>query len=219
LPLSLLWVACDLAGALAGGRGYPHYFLPLAASLSVTAGLTYWFLVDGTDGARRTGINGAVFALILGPLLIPQILDVRQLMQWGFFANQRYDGANDWEAVAAHLNALHDPSDTLFTWDYMPGVYFATGMHSPVRLLSAHRIFDSVYSHWKFGEEVSRRIEQAPPTFLVDGWNNAAMESLRAGDPLYRRFREFIERHYVSIYTVGRFRVYKYWGSRKVAGE
>jgi Dolichyl-phosphate-mannose-protein mannosyltransferase len=32
-PLALLWVVFDLAGALAGGRNYPHYFLPLAASL------------------------------------------------------------------------------------------------------------------------------------------------------------------------------------------
>jgi hypothetical protein len=30
--LTLLWVCADLAGALAGGRHYRHYFLPLTSS-------------------------------------------------------------------------------------------------------------------------------------------------------------------------------------------
>jgi hypothetical protein len=219
-PLALLWAAFDLAGALAGGRGYPHYFLALAASLSVAAGFTYWFLIDGiSDAARRLGIDKAIFALIIGPLLFPQLLDVRELTRWVLFPNERHAWAKDWEAVATHLNTICSPSDTLFTWDYMPGVYFTTDMKSPTRLLDAHYIFDSAYSHRRFGEEILRGLQQAPLTFIVDGWNNADKESLRAGDPVYRKFREFIEHNYVWIYTSGRFRVYRHQAPGKAAGE
>jgi len=85
--------------------------------------------------------------------------------------------------------------------------------------LGAHYIFDSAHSHRRFGEEILRGLEQTPPTFLVDGWNNAAKERLRAGDPLYGKFRELIEHHYVWIYTAGKFRVYRHQAPGKAAGE
>jgi hypothetical protein len=218
-PLALLWVVFDLAGALAGGRSYPHYFLTLAASLSVTAGLTYWFLIGGiSDAARRSAIDKAIFALIIGSLLLPQMLDIRQLRQWILLPSERHAWAKDWEAVVTHLNAIRGPSDTLFTWDYMPGVYFTTEMNTPTRLLDAHYIFDSAHSHRKFGEELLRGLEQ-PPTFLVDGWNNPAKERFRAGDPVYRKFREVLEQNYVWLYTVRRFRVYRHQTHAKVVGE
>ena len=61
-PLALLWFAFDLAGALAGGRNYAHYFLPLAASLSVVAGVTYWSL------AREHSELGTLVGYRQGPL-------------------------------------------------------------------------------------------------------------------------------------------------------
>jgi hypothetical protein len=74
-PLALLWVALDLAGALARGRYYPHYFLPLAVSLSVLAGVTYWFLVESLPNqAGWWGIDKALFAFIIGPLIFAQAL-------------------------------------------------------------------------------------------------------------------------------------------------
>jgi hypothetical protein len=209
-PLALLWVVFDLAGALAGGRGYQHYFLPLAASLSVAAGFTYWFLIGGISGAaRQAGIDKVIFALVLGPLLLPQLSDIHQFMRWVFFPSERHAWTSEEQAVAAHLNAVRGPSDTLFTWDYMPGVYFTTEMKSPIRLLDAHYIFDSQYSHSRFGEEILRGLEQTPPTFIVDRGGNATEESLRAGDPVYRKFRESIEHNYIWIHTAGTLTVYR----------
>jgi hypothetical protein len=112
--------------------------------------------------------------------------------------------------VATHLNGVRGPSDTLFTWDYMPVVYFTTEMKSPIRLLDAHYIFDSQYSHSKFGEEILRGLEQTPPTFLVDRKDNASEESLSAGNPVYRKFREFIQRNYVWCHTAGTITVYRH---------
>jgi hypothetical protein len=96
----------------------------------------------------------------------------------------------------------------------MPVVYFTTEMKSPIRLLDAHYILHSQYSHSRFGEEILRGLEQTPPTFLVDRGDNATEESLRAGDPVYRKFREFIEHNYVWIHTAGSLAVYRHQPSR-----
>jgi hypothetical protein len=137
-------------------------------------------------------------------------------MRWVFFPSERHAWTSEEQAVAAHLNAVRGPSDTLFTWDYMPGVYFTTEMKSPIRLLDAHYIFDSPYSHSKFGEEILSGLEQTPPTFLVDRVDNAAEEILRAGDPVYRKFREFIEYNYVWIHTADTFTVYRHQAQSKL---
>jgi hypothetical protein len=138
-PLALLWVVFDLAGALAGGRNYPHDFLPLAASLSVVAGITYWSLMEGIPKqAGWWGVDKALFARIVGPLIFAQVLDVRQMRSWARGSSER-PAVKSQEAVATYLNTIRSSSDTLFTWDYLlPRIYFATEMKSPTRLLDAN---------------------------------------------------------------------------------
>jgi Dolichyl-phosphate-mannose-protein mannosyltransferase len=218
-PLALLWVVFDLAGALAGGRNYPHYFLPLAASLSVVAGLTYWFLVESIPNQPGWwGLDKALFALIVGPLIFAQVLDVRQMLSWARGSSER-PAVKSREAVATHLNAIRSPSDTLFTWDYLPRIYFATEMKSPMRLLDAQHIFDSAQAHRRFGEEIVRGLNRTPPTFMVEGWRRADREHLGIGDPVYRKFQEFLETNYVRIYTFDNLRLYRHQTRSKVIGE
>lgn len=218
-PLALLWVVFDLAGALAGGRYYPHYFLPLAASLSVVAGVTYWFLMESIPKrAGWWGIDQALFALIVGPLIFAQAPDVQQMRDW-VRGSSEHPAAKSQEAVATHLKMLRSPSDTLFTWDYLPRIYFVTGMKSPMRLLDAHHIFDSAHAHKRLAEEITQGLNRIPPTFIVDGWRRADRERLGAGTPVYRKFQELLETDYVRIYTVDNLRLYRYQTRPKVVGE
>jgi hypothetical protein len=218
-PLALLWVVSDLAGALAGGRNYPHYFLPLAASLSVVAGVTYWFLVESIPNqAGWSDINKALFAIIVGPLIFAQVLDVRQMRSWARGSSER-PAVKSREVIATHVNTIRSPSDTLFTWDYLPRIYFMTEMKSPTRLLDAHYIFDSAQAHGRFAEEITRGLNRVPPTFIVDGWRRADRARLGAGDPVYRKFQEFLETDYVLIYTVDDLRLYRHQTRPKVIGE
>jgi hypothetical protein len=112
------------------------------------------------------------------------------------------------------VNAVRGPSDTLFTWDYMPVVYFTTEMKSPIRLLHAYYILHSQYAHSKFGQEILRGLKQTPPTFLVDRVDNASGKSLTAGDPVYRKFRDFVEDNYVWIHNADTLIVYRHQPSR-----
>jgi hypothetical protein len=121
-----------------------------------------------------------------------------------------------WEAVAIHLKTIRSPSDTLFLWDYLPRIYFATEMKSPMRLLSAHYLFDSAQSRRKFAEEIMQGLKEAPPTYIVDGWRTAYRERRWAGDPTYRKFREFLAHNYSSIYTADNLSIYRYQSHSEV---
>jgi hypothetical protein len=202
-PLALLWVVFDLAGALAGGRNYAHYFLPLTVSLSVLAALACWFLIDAAGERRPWGMNKALFALIVGPLVFPQLLDA-----WELKTGDR-PRIKSWEAVVDRLNAIRGPADTLFTWDYMPLIYVATDMKTPIRLMDAHNIFDSSEAHRKFGGKIMEGLRRTAPTFVVDGWDNARRERLGSSDPIYKDFRDFLATRYVLVYDVDNLKVYK----------
>jgi hypothetical protein len=215
-PLALLWVAFDLAGALAGGRYYPHYFLPLAASLSVLSGVAYWFLLESIPHqAGWWGVDKAIFGLIIGPLIFAQALDVRQLRSLAQGAGER-PGVKAQETIATYLNTIRGPSETLFTWDYLPRTYLMTEMKSPTRLLDAHYIFDSDEAHKRFAEEIIGGLKQAPPTFIVDGWRRAHRERLGIGDAVYGEFQEFLQTNYSLIYSAQNLKLYRHQTRAKI---
>jgi len=218
-PLALLWVAFDLAGALAGGRYYPHYFLPLAASLSVLSGVAYWLLVESIPHQEGWwGVDKAIFGLIIGPLIFAQALDVRQMRSLAQGTRER-PGVKAQETIATYLNTIRNPSETLFTWDYLPRTYLLTAMKSPMRLLDAHYIFDSDQAHKRFAEEIIGGLKQTPPTFIVDGWRRADRERRGMGDAVYGEFQEFLKTHYSLIYTAENLKLYSHQSRPKIVRD
>jgi len=205
----LLWTFFDLAGALAGGRNYRHYFLALAPSLSVAAGFAYWFILETIPrGPRTRGVNKIIFALIIGPLLVGQASDACSMHSLLFPGEHLV--VRPTELVATHLNTIRCPHDTLFSWDFLPRIFFVTDMKSPTRLLDAHYIFDSAESRRRFAEQTLREIRHAPPTFIVDGSDRTASAlPFMTMDQVYKKFREFLDDRYVLIYTAGSLRVYR----------
>lgn len=209
-PLALLWVACDLAGALAGGRNYRHYFLTLAPSLSVAAGFTYWALLARLPhDARARGWAVILGAFIVGPLVVAQAADMRQVLGWGLWPAEPQEKSSS-ELVAAQLNAIRRPSDTLFTWDYQPRIYLATNMRSPTRQLDGHYLYDFGGSATRYGEELWRTLRRAPPTFIVDGWSATAEAPPEVRDPIYGQFRELLANQYTLLYTAGNLALYRH---------
>jgi len=208
LPLVLLWIGFDLWGALAGGRGFAHYFLPLTLSLSVAAGLTFWVLTESPgEKTLNRSVCAALFVLILAPLVPYQTLDLGEVLR--FIVRDEQPAVRPWKRIASQLNALREPSDTLFVWDYLPGIYLATEMRSPTRQLFAFRIFHSPEFHRRFGEEIMRELRTCPPTFVVDGTTDQDMPALAARDSVYREFREFVEKHYTPVDTVEGLNLYR----------
>lgn len=227
-PLAILWVLADLAGALAGGQNWPHYFLCLAPSLSVMAGLAVWSIVgseqkDEMPAATRGfalpnfATRNLVFALVLGPLLLTQARDVLRLRN--FYSQDGYVDAwvaeglpdtippqlqafdNELQDVSAYLNRVRKPGDTLFSWVYLPTLFFNTGMRSPTRPLDAELLtwFWRAQNH--FGKEILRDLRRSPPTFIVDiVGTHPAQVIADEENPVYLQFQRFVRRSYEVVY-------------------
>jgi hypothetical protein len=173
--------------------------LPLASSLAVAAACTYGVLIATRPEAHAGGQAGHL-RLIIGPLLFTQASDVGRVLRWVLLPTER-PGVSPWQVVAHQLTGIQHPGDTLFSWDYFPGIYFTTAMNSPTRHLDAHNIFDFTAAHDQSGTEILHALRRSPPTFILDGWTTPSDERLRARDPVYVEFRVWLEVHYVLMDT------------------
>jgi Dolichyl-phosphate-mannose-protein mannosyltransferase len=204
LPLVLLWFLFDLAGALAGGRNYPHYFLALVPSLSVAAGLIYWLVLDGNDDRAFSNVPRVTFFfLIVGPLLFAQLRDVGKLQ----YSLQQNGKRSRWNEIADYLNTLRGPADTLFTWQYLPPIYYATGIKNAMPLLGGHYIKANPVAAERMGKDIMRRLEETPPTFIIDSSENPEVE--KQTNPIYIRFTQILEKRYELLRVKEEFRIYK----------
>lgn len=214
MPLTLLWVLADLCGALAGGRNYHHYFLCLIPSLSVGAGLAYWFVTDKIRTETAGAANTVILILVLGPLLFPQAQDVLRLRDALYTSSASLPSQNPEELVAAYLNKVRKPGDTLFIWNYLPMIYFETEMPSPTVLPDAHYLRDCRNCREMFGPELLNQLKSSPPNFIVDGTPHPSSIAARHPNSTYASFYEFVEEHYDMSYAVNfhapsRLRVYR----------
>jgi len=199
----VLWVLGDLAGALAGGRNYAHYFLTLTPSLSLLGGLAYWTLAAPLGGAPATRqARLVVAALLLGPLLVAQMHDANKLRYALTHAR-----AKDFEDRGIEFLAnTRQPADTLFTWNCLPRFYFALKMRSPSRYLCADYIHDSPVTAAKIRERIFNDLEHQPPSFLVYKTDNPIVRV--ADDTANRWFYHFIEQHYRLAFFENSLRIY-----------
>lgn len=208
--LIIFWGLFDLLGAMAGGRYYAHYFLALAGSLSIAGALSFWFLTGLAEGAIVRPLNAALAVIMLGPLLLTQTLDARHLARWILIPAER-PGYGAWQQVAEHLDRVRAPEDTLFTWDYFPGIYLQTGMTSASRQMDSRHIYTSQPAYVTNGAEIIREIRTHAPTFVVDGVqeDRGSMPAFVGDDPVLMEFQAFIKKEYVEIYRAGNLTLYK----------
>jgi dolichyl-phosphate-mannose-protein mannosyltransferase len=199
--LALMWAGSDLAGAMAGGRNYAHYFLPLTASLSLLGGLAYWRLTATLGPARYARFGIAV--LLLSPLLLTQLQDANHLR--GVLTQGRPPEVG--ERALAFLVAARQPSDTLFTWDCLWAWHFATHMRSPSRYLCAEYIRDSPVTAATVQDRIVTELAHHPPTFLVD--TTADPLARAAADAAYRWLHDFLAHQYRVAFAAHSIRIYR----------
>lgn len=194
--LILMWVLFDLIGAVAGGRNYSHYYLPLAASLSAAAGLALWVLLPPKPLPARRLRVASLGALLLAAPAFEAAMDTNRLIRI-VGGGSRVDRI--WEGAAAHLKEAGEPGQTLFTWNFVPALYLETGMRSPIRLASAQYLSDSPQSARRFGPEIITGLTASPPAFLVDGGPPPEGPS-EAGEAYHAAYRELLARRYSLTY-------------------
>src|SRR2546422_7574483 len=125
----------------------------MVPSLSVSAAMTFWHFTRGFPNDRRPGaslkLQYLLFLVVSGPILFSQAGDVWKLR----LALAQPPVKTPAHITADYLNSVRQASDTLFVWDYLPEIYFLTGMSSSVRVLTALYISLSPQGHERFGGE------------------------------------------------------------------
>ncbi len=192
--LFLLWAGADIAGANAGGRYYPHYFLPALLSLVALAGV-------GLQGMLRLsrGIASRPRTALFCALLLPiGLMGLRgQLDEYhAVSGNPPYA----WEQAATYVRTHRQPQDTLFTFEFTPGVYRVSGSHATTRYASAHYIKDFPAAYTNIGGEILKELNAAPPTFVM---YNCEMHPLSPADTVRTQFLRFVATGYHAAYRYG----------------
>jgi len=195
-----LWLVFDLCGALAGGRGYPHYFLAMSGSLSVAAALAYWRLVERPLAASpgHGGVRALVIALICASALFAQVGDAHEL---GLAV--RNPPPDDPVARYVAQHARRD--ETLFSWPHHPQLFFATGLDSPHRLTTAEYLRDSSRMRALFEGDLLQTLEVTTPGFLVDVADNGRgrVDETSPLAPAHARFQRLLAARYELVLTSG----------------
>jgi hypothetical protein len=203
LPLVALWSMFDLAGATAGGRNYPHYFLAMMPALSVMLGLAYEMIAAKIGFASRPSLGRiALGTILIGPLLLLQVDDLRSLRH--VFTEPK---VHAYRAGVDFLNEDRTPSSTMFGWDYVPYLFQETGMRSPSAWLSAHYIHDSPTAMSTIWDRIRSDLESHPPDYLAHITRDTA--GRKAEDETYRWFSEFVRKRYDLAFVDSRLKIYR----------
>ncbi len=192
--LFVLWAGADIAGANAGGRYYPHYFLPALLSLVALACV-------GLQGILRLsrGIAWRPRTVLFCALLLPiGLMGVRgQLDEYhAVSGNPPYP----WEQAARYVRAHRQPQDTLFTFEFTPGVYRVSGSHATTRYASAHYIKDFPAAYTNIGGEILAELHDTPPTFVM---YSCDLHPLNPADTVRAQFLNFVATGYHTAYRYG----------------
>jgi hypothetical protein len=212
--LVLLWMAFDLAGVLAGGRGFEHYFIALAPSLSAAAAMAYWHVKHLTIPPQFP-LQASFLVLTLGPLFFVQAGDAIQLVSAApdpaFAASSQMARIDRWRLASDYLQTVRKPTDTLFIWQYFPRAYYQMQLSNGIKYLSAAYVRDSGWAHEKVGTEIIRELQRKYPTFIVDEGDNSPGSNFKSSDsdPFYLQFQDFLEEHYNCVYSVPQLMIYQ----------
>jgi hypothetical protein len=200
----VLWFAADFAGAMGGGRAYPHYLIAIIPSATILAALSLeWVLRNALNWQVPAAV---VPACALYSLLLGTISDLRTV-----WSRRRDEGESYFAASARLIRRVACPGDRLFSWDYLPGIAQATNLRPATVLASAHYLNDSPYAVKKFRARVLDDLLKSPPEFVVmlvqtrDPHPSEAVQSLRVAlqdllDRSYTEDRSNLSDHVVEVF-------------------
>jgi len=200
LVLVGLWAGADLAGALAGGRFYGHYFTGCTASGVVAFALACQHLLKNTTTpARLTVIIGLATPLV--------VFSSNDLIRSFIDRSQPRDFTVPQLRIAEYLRKNSHPSDSLFVWAYAPLIYQATGLRNAFPVTTSVNLQDSPRIGDMLFNNLVRRWKDAPPTLVVSVDPRESGTLALAG--FERGFLDLVAASYDPVYTDGRYTVHR----------
>lgn len=190
VPLLAVWWLVDMAFVWVSPRSYEQYYLPLNASAAMLGGYplylyakrwhadrdkTRWIIVGLLGLVLMLGLSWHIF---FGIARSPHSNTVYRdrtgapapdrgyLQKW---QEVRSQPVYPWQQVGDYINAHSQPTDTIYVWGWVPGIYVQAQ-----RMSSAPKAFEGTM-HTLGPEELARRVqdlltafEEDPPEFIVD---------------------------------------------------
>ena len=198
--LAVLWMLGDLGGALAGGRCYEHYFVPLMISASAVAGFALADAARSLVGlaevrpARRIGLS--VLILWLALLIGRDAIWGASLLRSGGPSPETRGRAE--LAQAAHY--LARPGDTLFTWGSAAYFFYEARLDPIFPDMDTHRAYDFDAKAKQIALDLLAAFEAQPPRFIITDVNDdhpqrQQPDLLRA----YETFKRVVQSDYRPI--------------------
>lgn len=216
---SLAWIGLSVGLFVYQGRFFAHYAIPLAIPLGLLAGIG----LDRLAGrARRRPGSMARRALYLpiglGVVVSMTASVVGGEMEWSPLARQ-HERVN---RVAATIQDLTEPDDTIWVWGADPQLYLAANRDSATRYGYLYPLVTPGYATADMIHATVRDLEADSPTLIIDAGSDApgapGFQALLIPRPLATDgrdldlldpLREFIADNYVEHSVVEGWVVYR----------
>jgi 4-amino-4-deoxy-L-arabinose transferase-like glycosyltransferase len=196
--LVAVWLVAALAAVIVGTKFFDHYFVLLMPPLALASGLGLWAVTRHGRLPRAAAFAVAVLAVgllafgfrwefRLGAQAAGDRLRHGQL-RWTedadnfFFKSNlpRYMAWNHWQEKTGRCIAEKTaPDDTIYVWDYVPGVYWFADRRAPTRHFMYFNVaLEQPSDHGRWHGELTPDVRRAraellaqlhadPPTFIV----------------------------------------------------
>jgi hypothetical protein len=200
LVLGWIWLAADLAGALAGGRSYQHYYVTLASSLGFVSACGFSLLAARLP-ASGWSLRVALALVLASPLVANAMLSATGVVK-AFRGEVRKPEPS--EILGHALRGMSRRGDTLFVWDYLPNLYELSGLTSASKYTTAVNLADYGASGAEIFQSLMTDLARQPPVFLVIGELTDDERKLGARNLAYRNtFERWIGSRYVRACAQG----------------
>ncbi|MDI9432492.1 MAG: glycosyltransferase family 39 protein [Planctomycetota bacterium] len=186
VPLLAVWWFLDMAFVWISPRSYEQYYLPLNASAAMLGGYLvclYSRRLDLDPNRARWVVLGLLSVLVMmflswhiffGIKASPhsgaayqdsqgrQILTRGYVQKWEEVAVRQKGNRGSWEQVGQYIRERTEPSDTIYVWGWVPGIYVEAQ-----RLSSAPKAFEGTM-HTLPPAELADRVQELLDAFAKD---------------------------------------------------
>jgi len=181
-----VWWLLDMAFVWISPRSYEQYYLPLNASAAMLGGYVIGLYNDRLTGTAHKArwIAVGVLALVCMAAMSGHIFfGIKKSPHTGVYYGQRrrgyaqrlreislrknkgYKGA--WEVVGQYIREHSQPSDKIYVWGWVPGIYVKAQRLSPTsKAFAMPRPAPQILA--KTIAEMMKDFKRQPPKFIVD---------------------------------------------------
>jgi len=166
---ALGWTIAALAGTLAGGRIYDHYYQALVPPMAVALGVSIAAVTHRAPG--RAALGATVVAVTLG--LWPPVA-----ASWRFATTGAGGDRVDWQLpLATVLRQLTNPTETILVWGAEPYLYFAAERRPVSRFIYTYPLLGDTEQTRRARHELFAAVERQGPAAIVVVKREATAES------------------------------------------